>query len=113
MKIKFEMTMKVATELLTYCHLHGADEFHLDIKIENESAAYVINASRINLTEAELERLTKLLNAPRQRDIEREYWELMGESEDFCELTLIGMLSDEATVHLEDGVLTIKLFREA
>jgi len=113
MKTKFEMTMKIATELLTYCHLHGADDFHLDIKVEQEAAFYVIKASPVSISDKELERVIKLLNAPRQRDIEQDYWELMGESSEFCELTLIGMLSDSSTVEITDGVMTITLFRSS
>jgi len=111
MRINFEITTKIATELLTYCHLHGADDYHLDIKIRKDSVSYAATASPVTIPDAELLRLKKLLNAPRQRDIEQEYWELMGESEDFCELTLIGMMCDEAIVTLADGELVITIIR--
>ena len=105
--------MKISGELLSYCHHHGAEEFHLDIKLGIESATYVLKASPTDLSEEDLSRLVKLLNAPRQREVEQDYWELMGESEDCCELTLIGMLSDDALVKYEDGVIEITLYRHA
>jgi len=113
MTTNFEKSMKISSELLSYCHNHGAEEFHLDIMLGKESATYVIKASPTAMSEDNLLRLSKLLNAPRQREVEQDYWELMGESEDCCELTLIGMLSDEALVKHRDGVLEITLHRHA
>jgi len=113
MKNNFEKSMKISSELLSYCHNHGAEEFHLDIKLGKESTTYVIKASPTELSEEDFSRLVKLLNAPRQREVEQDYWELMGESEDCCELTLIGMLSDEALVKYENNVIEITLHRHA
>jgi len=113
MKINFEKSMKIASELLSYCHNHGAAEFHLDIKLDSDKTIYLIKADALNLTESERERLDRLLNAPRQREVEQDYWELIGETEDSCELTLIGMLTDEAVVKYEDRILTIEITRKA
>jgi len=113
MKNSFEKSMKIASELLSYCHNHGAEVFHLDVILEKDSARYVIKASPTTLSEEDLSHLNKLLNAPRQREVEQDYWELMGESESCCELTLIGMLSDEAVVKYEDGLIEITLYRHA
>jgi len=107
------MSMKIAGELLSYCHNHGAEDFHLDIKLGGSSDVYVIRANPTHFSEDDLSRLEKLLNAPRQREVEQDYWELMGECEDSCELTLIGMLSDEALVKFENGTLEIELRRHA
>jgi len=112
MKINFEKSMKIASELLAYCHSHGAGEFHLDIKLESEQTSYLIKANHADLSDTDLERLDRLLNAPRQREVEQDYWELMGESDDYCELTLIGMLTDEAVVRYEDRTLEIALVRK-
>ena len=111
MKISAEKTMKIASELLSYCHHRGADDFHLEIKLDLKSASYVIKASPADVSDKELERLARLLNAPRQRDVEQDYWELIGESDDYCELTLIGMITDNAIVEYKDQVLLIKVYR--
>ena len=110
-KSKFEKTMKIASELLSYCHHFGATEYHLDVLDKDDCAIIVIKASPDDIPDAELDRLRTALSAPRQRDVEQGYWELIGESEDFFELTLLGMLCDDAVVGYEDNVLTITLKR--
>ena len=72
---------------------------------------YTINAFPVEITNEQLESLTKRLNAPRQREVEQDYWELMGESKDFSELTLVGMLCDDAEVVYNDKELSFTLRR--
>jgi hypothetical protein len=58
-----------------------------------------------------MQSVIKKLNAPRQREVEQEFWDIMGESEIDCEMTLVGMLCDEATVGYENGELSIIIKR--
>jgi HSP20 family molecular chaperone IbpA len=111
MKAEFEKKMKIACALLSFCHMHGATEFHLDIKINNDSAESVIKASPACISGEAMEEMRKKLSAPRHREIEQDFWALMGESEDYCELTLAGMMSDEAEAKCENGELTITIKR--
>jgi len=111
MKLEFEKKMKMASDLLSYCHLHGATEYHLDIKLENESSVFVVKARPTEISEESMERLQKNLDAPRQREMEQDYWELMGNSEEYCEMALIGMMCDEAEVILTGDELTITVER--
>ena len=105
--------MKIAGELMSYCHNHGAANFHLDISLGAKSAVIEIKANPEDLSEDDLSWLTKLLNAPRQREVEQDFCELMGEGEDSCELTLIGMLIDESLVKFDKGKIEITLYRHA
>ncbi|MCL2200690.1 MAG: hypothetical protein FWB75_01900 [Oscillospiraceae bacterium] len=111
MKIKFQKTMNIVSELLSYCQLHGAKEYHLDIKEEDGAVTLLMRACPELITDSEFEFLKTALSAPRQRDVEQQYWELVGESDVDSELTLIGMLCDEAKVEYADSVLTIWLKR--
>jgi hypothetical protein len=111
MKAEFEKCTLIANELITYCHLRGADEYHLDFKVTKAATAFVIKATPTDMTDEEMETLNDKLNAPRRRDIEQEYWDVMGESDTDCELTLVGMLCDGATVGYENGELTIIIKR--
>jgi hypothetical protein len=112
MKLEFEKKMKMASDLLSYCHLHGATEYHLDIKLKDDSAMFMIKANPIQLSDESMAKLHKNLSAPRRKEMEQEFWELMGNSEEYCETTLIGMMSDEAKARLEDGELTITVLRK-
>jgi len=111
MKTNFEKTMKITNDLMLYCHNHGATEFNTNIIEEDNAITYVIHALPVEVTDEQLEGLKKRLGAPRQRDVEQDYWELMGESEDFTELTLVGMLCDEAHVAYNYKVITFTLKR--
>jgi len=111
MKTRFEKIMRIASELLSYCHSHGAKEFHLDILEHDDAVSLAMRARPDDLTPDRLEYLKTVLNAPRQREIEQDYWELIGESQDCCELTLLGMLCDTATIQYEDSLLSIELTR--
>ena len=96
---------------MSYCHQHGATEFNINIIDGDGKETYVINALPVDITPDNLEGLIMRLNAPRQREVEQDYWELMGESEDFCESTLVGMLCDDAAVHYKNRVITFTLVR--
>ena len=96
---------------MTYCHHHGATDYTTSISEGEESIIYVINAYPVEISEEQQNDLIKRLNAPRQRDVENDYWELIGESEDFCELTLVGMSCDEAHIDYKNGRITFTLLR--
>jgi len=111
MKTRFEKTLRITGDLMLYCHHHGATELTTSIAEGDGIITYVINAFPVYITDEQLEGLTKRLNAPRQREIEQDYWELMGESEDFSELTLVGMLCDKADIVYDEKKLSFTILR--
>jgi len=111
MKIEFEKKMRIAGDLLCYCHFNGANEYHLDMTKNDGVADFIIKASPVELSGDDIERLLKELGAPRQREMEQDFWALAGDSEDFSELNLVGLMCDEAEVEYVDKVLTIALKR--
>jgi len=111
MKNNLEIALKISSDLLTYCHHHGATEYATKISEGEESILYIIHACPVKLSEDQLADLTKRLSAPRQRDVEHEFWELIGESEDFSELMLVGMSCDEAKIEYDGANLTFTLQR--
>ena len=110
----FIKDMKIAGEVLAYCNLHDATEFHLDMNMTKEATCFTITASPTTITEAELEQLTMRLQAPRRREMEQDFWCLGGSggsSDIISELHLIGMMVDDATITLENNNLVVKLRR--
>ena len=106
-----EIALKISSDLMTYCHHHGATDYETKISEGEDSILYIIQASPVDISEDQLEHLVNRLNAPRQRDIENDYWELIGESEDFSELMLVGMSCDEARIEYKERKLTFTLMR--
>jgi hypothetical protein len=112
MKIEFEKTQHIASELLSYCHLKGASEFHLDVSVvEHQATEFVITASPAHLSVDELALLKKRLAIPRQPEMEQDFWGLSGESESHSEICLVGMMVDEAQVEYNSPILKIILKR--
>lgn len=111
MKTRFEKSLRITGDLMLYCHHHGATDFNCHLTELEGKLKYVITAYPAIFDEHQLEELTKRLTAPRQREIEHEFWELMGESQDFSEITLVGMLCDEAEITYLDNVLKVTLLR--
>jgi len=111
MRNNLEIALRISSDLMTYCHNHGARDYETKISEGEESIKYVITASPVTITEEQLEGLEKKLHAPRQRDVEREYWELIGESDSFSELTLVGMSCDEADINYNGREITFTLLR--
>jgi hypothetical protein len=112
MKAEFEKTMFISSELLSYCHLRGASQFHLDIKIEEGETIFEIKASPAELSGEEMETLKKDIGAPRRKEIEQDFWGLSGESEDSSELMLVGMMTDDTSVEHSGGELSITIHRK-
>lgn len=111
MKTRFEKNLRITGDVMLYCHHQGAVDLDCNIREIGDRIEYKITASPVYLDDAKLEELKKRLSAPRRREVEQDYWELMGVSQDFSELTLVGMLSDEAEIVYEDYMLTITLLR--
>jgi hypothetical protein len=115
MKIEFEKVMHITGELLSYCHLRGASDFHFELSVAKKDATrFEIKASPTRLSGEELSLLEKNLNKPRRPEIEQEFWGLSGESETSSEISLVGMMTDEAQIKYDETnfVLNIKLKRK-
>lgn len=111
MKFKLEKNLKILNELISYFHKHGADNLHIDIENTEDTFYCIICGSVPNLKERQLEKLDKILNCPRQHEVEQYYWNLNGESELDGELTLVGMMIDKVEISYENSVLELKVWR--
>jgi len=111
MKLEFEKKMRMISDLLSFCNLKGAKEFHVDLTNNDNEAIFEFKALPVTISDKEMSILQKKLYAPRSKTMEEDYWGLMGETENFSELTLVGMMCDEADVICKDNVLNIVLKR--
>lgn len=56
--------------------------------------------------------LRKYLCIARQEEMENYYWELAGHYQDDNVLTLVGMMTDDVNISVEDSKLIVKLLRK-
>lgn len=111
MKFTIEKNIRILDELVTYYNKMGNTNVHIDMKQEDDKHYLFISGEIRNITEDELINLKVLLSTPRQHEIEEYYWQLGGEISFDCELTLVGMMIDEAKVSHENNILSISLMR--
>ena len=113
MKAEFEKNKLIASELLSYCHSMHAEEYHLDVKQTDNKTTFTITASPAQVSKEELALLRKKLDAPRQREMEQDFWGLSGESESSSEMSLVGMMCDESKIWYDGSTLSITIKRRA
>lgn len=107
MKFRFEKNMRILVDLATYCHKHGATSFNMNLNTTDQAAEFTVSATVRDVSREELQDLVEILNSPRHQEVEQNYWGLTGEVETDCELTLVGMMVDEAEIQYKNGTLTI------
>ena len=112
MKFKMEKNLKIVNELITYFNKLGNSIVHIDLSSDNENSYFNIYGEIKNFSDQELQSLIKILNTPRQHEVEQYYWNLGGESEYDSELSLVGMMINTAKVSYENNILKISLIRE-
>lgn len=111
MKFKFEKNLKIINELMTCLHKLGANNINVNMCTEEDSTNFLLWGETPDLTQEKLETLINALNTSRQHEIEEYYWNIIGEYETDNQLSIIGMMIDNAEVTFNNKILTIKLCR--
>lgn len=113
MKHIYQKNIKVIDELMSFCYQHGATDIQIDVKYSDESFFIDVKTSIKNLSEETLEISNRLLSAPRCHEMESYYWGLSGDDDTDTELTLVGMMSDDAHIDYipSTGELEIRIVR--
>lgn len=112
MKHKFEKNLRIINEMMTYMYKLGTKNININYKEENSLTIFNITGNIESIPEKKLSDLKEKLNTDRIHEIEEYYWHLGGESEIGEELSLIGMMIDDANISFEDNVLSIVIHRK-
>lgn len=114
MNLHLEKCMRIVSDLVSYCHYEGAEEFQIYMTHGKKDgiSSVTVSCPMPEMDPEIVNTLSEELNLPRQHEIEQDYWELSGESEMSGELTLVGMMIDEAKVGYKEGVLYIHVTRK-
>lgn len=111
MKFKIEKNLKIINELMSFCYHFNSNDINVNVKTADNISNIIIEATVYDLPKETYENLIQTLNIPRQHEVEQYYWHLGGESEFDCELSLIGMMVDKASVSYKNNLLKIELER--
>lgn len=111
MRHEIKKICKIVDELTTLLLREDTNEVDFKIKRGPDETKIIINDYKTHYTDHEINVFRECFNVQRQHEIEEYYWQLMGESDQDSELTIIGSMIDEAIVELKDGNLYMELIR--
>ncbi|WP_027633112.1 hypothetical protein [Clostridium hydrogeniformans] len=106
-----QRNIKISDELMNLCYSYGASHINLDIKTQGKETIFLLKSEIKDLPSDTLDDLVTLMNYPRCHEMEECYWELTGDGDLDSELSLVGIMVDEAYINYEDSILTIELKR--
>ncbi len=104
---RLEKNMKIMEELVSFCTNRGSRDIDLNLTFEKEYTTISVHAKNTKVSDEDLSVLEEALYSDRQHEVEECFWNISGE--DYCgdELTLTGIMIDEANVVYEDNKLDI------
>jgi len=101
--------IKLVDELMSFCYKYGAKKININIENTDNKVIIDLKAYIEHISEKTLEILNTLLSAPRCREMEEYYWNLSGNDDTDTELTLVGMMSDEAEINYNPDTKLLKI----
>lgn len=102
---------KMIDELVTYFFSMGATDININLKEDEKSFKIVFDCNYSCKDSGKLEKLNKYLQCPKQEEMEEYFWELAGDCDVDTELTLVGMMTDKASIQCADNKIKITLLR--
>ncbi len=104
---------RMAEELISDFLKYDCRDMNLRILEERERYVITISGSCQDMRREKANRIKKLLNQPRNPQMEEYYWSLSGDSDVESEFALLGIMSDHAELDYDEKsmFLSIKLTR--
>ncbi|AKL96947.1 hypothetical protein CACET_c35160 [Clostridium aceticum] len=105
--------IKIVDELMCFFFNIDITKLKIDFDYEEKSQIKVsLQGDCSNPPKEKLQELEEILNAPRQDVLEDYYWELVGENDNYDELTLLGALVDGGDIKYNNNKLRITVYRK-
>lgn len=102
---------RIANALVEYFLSHNAKGLTLSILEDEKQISILLQIVHVTLSDKSMDELKHYLYMERQEEMEEYYWHLLGNDSETEEISLIGMMVDEATVTSVPPSLTIELIR--
>ena len=102
---------RMANALVEYFLSHNAKGLTLSILEDEKQISILLQIVHVTLSDKSMDELKHYLYMERQEEMEEYYWHLLGNDSETEEISLIGMMVDEATVTSVPPSLTIELIR--
>lgn len=103
--------IRVLNELMHYYFDLHMEDISIEILQGKTESSIIMSGYPSIVDRNELKKLSKKLNKPRQEELEEYYWNLVGSVDSSEQMNLVSMLIDSANVELDNGKLTIQIYR--
>lgn len=104
--------IRVLNELMHYYFDLRMEDISIEILQGKTESSIIMSGYPSIVDREELKELSKKLNKPRQEELEEYYWNLVGTVDSSEQMNLVSMLIDSANVELDNGKLTIQVYRK-
>ncbi len=104
---RLEKNMKIMEELVSFCTKRGSRDIDLNLNFEKTFSTITVSAKNTKASDEDLRMLKEALFSDRQHEVEECFWNITGEDYFGHELTITGVMIDDATVTYENNVLEI------
>lgn len=111
MNIEIKKVSKIVSELLNFCLNNSSKKVEICVEDKGDKFEIIFKTNSTCCTDEEIKYIEELLNVTRESEIEEYYWQLTGEDYEDQEISLVGMMVDEATIKWEKPLIEIKLIR--
>lgn len=112
MSYKREKLIKIMNELVNFCMKINMEDFNIDFSFSKGRVKISVEGYCANPPLDKLENLNRILNLPRQEELEELYWSLMGDCHEEEDLEMIGIMVDRGVVEYKDNIVKISIYRE-
>lgn len=102
---------KMVDELITYFFSMGSTSMNVNIEDKAERFVIKLKSNYIDNNEEKINKLIHHLKCDKQEEMEEYYWELAGDSDVDTELTLIGMMTDDVEIDINEDTIELVLYR--
>lgn len=103
---------KIVDELNTYFLKKGSNHVSIDVLEGKKYYEIRFVASIRNVDEDSIKMLKKCLDCDRLEEMEEYYWELTGESDTDTELSIIGMMTDDYELSIQEDKLKLTIYKK-
>ncbi len=111
MKHKKQRISKMVDELINFFFAIGATSINVDVQDEPERFVLTLKCNYVEKHKEKINKLIHHLECPKQEEMEEYYWELAGDCDVDTELTLIGMMTDDVEIDINENTIELVLYR--
>ncbi len=108
---RLEKNMKIMEELVSFCTKRGSRDIDLNMSFAKDFSTISVSAKNTSVSDEELNELKTALFSDRQHEVEECFWNISGEDFYGDELTLTGVMIDDAKIDYNNDVLDIVVKR--